>query len=604
MHNVIIVSEKSAIMLQEYKTLFVPFENDGTISFCSWNESGRDLDSALPDLREIIKNKSEWRALVVVAPFNKEELKRQNPFDYEDDDEHLNGFRESEYPAVRLSHMLLGFPAIGVKNFEESISYIDKDSGERVTRYVKDVSEEEAKDLANIYQNDITKTFEEIAYSDSEYTAHKELTDKYSGFEERPQEVLLTTLRYLGEDHAKSIIFSAWEDKLESQSSMFWKRNNYSSGTRFLCYEVSKTDYMSQQREMFEFWSCILCLALNRIKPSTLQAYRLYDMSIDWDYDELGNSINRHLNQLNAIDGAIDERLNRTQVNYDEKKSNLVFNQDVQIILESDNLNQLLMDEFRLNLASDYPQSEKEVWLRDINAKKKEIDSFLKAPKRAISRAIVQLRDKLNTYKFLDKELSLYQIEDLKDYMNNLKREMITMNVESVVERKKIEREIALNSKKVERAMDERLSVKKILLAFSLTTIAILIGYFPNMLFSYRENAVVFTQSIIEFLVTELIIISVGIVSLFYLKNRLKEKIDAYNNGIRDVISKMKKGVKTYQDYLSALSNYMKAKAYIDVDQKREETKTGLMHLLYLHKRWIAKTARKVEQWRVSFWHR
>lgn len=588
-------------MLQAYRSLFAPYENKGLISFCLWNESGKDIESALPDLAEIIEDKPEWRAIVVVTPHDKSELMHQNPFDYVGANQNRVVLQESEHAVIRLSHMLLGFPALGTKAFEESISYVDELSGEKIIRPVNALSAEQIKELANNDQTSFKKVFTEVNYSEKEILAYNKVAQKYSGFEDRPQEVLMTTIRLLGEDYTKVQLVNAWQDKLESQSSGFWKRNNYSSGTRFLCYEVTKTDYVSQEKEMFEFCVCILCLAINRINPSTLQAYRLYDMRVNWDEAVFGEVINRHLNELNAIDDAISERLDRTQINYDNKKTDLLFSQDVQIVLENDDVNSLLMNDFKLNFASDYPFDEKVRWIEQVHNKKKAIDSFLKQPRRAVSRAIVEMRNKLNSYKFLDKELSLYQIEDLNDYMRDLKSDMTVMNTESILDREKFENSMERQSKKVQRIMNSRLTVKKILLAFGLAFIVLLVGYFPFLFFSFKESSIIFSQSIIIVFLAAIFMTLAGFIALFGLRQALYKQIERYNNSIRKVVSRMKKDLVAYQNYLSCLTNYMKAKALINSVAKREANKTNLTELLYLHKRWIDKTKKKVERWRIAF---
>ena len=50
MHTVIILSKHSSDLLRDYRYLFQPFVDKGTISFCDWNESGTDVHTSLPDL--------------------------------------------------------------------------------------------------------------------------------------------------------------------------------------------------------------------------------------------------------------------------------------------------------------------------------------------------------------------------------------------------------------------------------------------------------------------------------------------------------------------------------------------------------------------------
>lgn len=50
MHTVIILNKQSSDLLKDFRFLYKPFVDEGTISFCDWNEAGTDLKSAVPDI--------------------------------------------------------------------------------------------------------------------------------------------------------------------------------------------------------------------------------------------------------------------------------------------------------------------------------------------------------------------------------------------------------------------------------------------------------------------------------------------------------------------------------------------------------------------------
>ena len=43
MHTVIILNKQSSDLLKDFRFLYKPFVDEGTISFCDWNEAGTDL---------------------------------------------------------------------------------------------------------------------------------------------------------------------------------------------------------------------------------------------------------------------------------------------------------------------------------------------------------------------------------------------------------------------------------------------------------------------------------------------------------------------------------------------------------------------------------
>ena len=65
MHTVIILNKQSSDLLKDFRFLYKPFVDEGTISFCDWNEAGTDLKSAVPDIYKCIKGKPDWRAIVL-----------------------------------------------------------------------------------------------------------------------------------------------------------------------------------------------------------------------------------------------------------------------------------------------------------------------------------------------------------------------------------------------------------------------------------------------------------------------------------------------------------------------------------------------------------
>ena len=64
MHTVIILSRHASELLQDYRFLFKPFVDNGTVSFCDWNESGTDLKTAVPE-REL-----DWTQTPSFIPSN------------------------------------------------------------------------------------------------------------------------------------------------------------------------------------------------------------------------------------------------------------------------------------------------------------------------------------------------------------------------------------------------------------------------------------------------------------------------------------------------------------------------------------------------------
>ena len=84
-------------------------------------------------------------------------------------------------------------------------------------------------------------------------------------------------------DNTAQEIAAAWELRLESESSEFWHRNRYPSICRFLTCDVVNQRHSLYCGSVFKLWCVVLLLALNQVEASTLQAYRLYNVSVELD---------------------------------------------------------------------------------------------------------------------------------------------------------------------------------------------------------------------------------------------------------------------------------------------------------------------------------
>ena len=70
----------------KYYIYLKPFLDNEEFAFCKWDTSGNTLNEAVPELKEIIGNKNEWRAIIVndSSTWNFEAVNKRNPFNYVD----------------------------------------------------------------------------------------------------------------------------------------------------------------------------------------------------------------------------------------------------------------------------------------------------------------------------------------------------------------------------------------------------------------------------------------------------------------------------------------------------------------------------------------
>jgi hypothetical protein len=149
LHTVIITEPdvRSKLKLDKYAHFFAPFEREGTVCHCRWNKGAEKIEDALyPKLYDVIENHPEWRVIILVNSPAKEELyDPDNPFDFkcnhakieksQDGNDKEIPIQEGDLflernksPLVELTHMLAGFPSLGVRNYDTGYVYYNNDT--------------------------------------------------------------------------------------------------------------------------------------------------------------------------------------------------------------------------------------------------------------------------------------------------------------------------------------------------------------------------------------------------------------------------------------------------------------------------------------------
>ena len=70
----------------KYYVYLKPFLDNDSFAFCQWNTEGKSFDEAMPELKNIIRNKKEWRAIIVndSSTWDFNLVDRRNPFNFVD----------------------------------------------------------------------------------------------------------------------------------------------------------------------------------------------------------------------------------------------------------------------------------------------------------------------------------------------------------------------------------------------------------------------------------------------------------------------------------------------------------------------------------------
>ena len=596
MYTVIILNKQSSDLLRDYKFLFKPFVDKGVIGFCDWNDAGTDVKTSVPDLCNLIKGKKDWRALIVntdsiygyegsCAP------KKNNPFDYSECDNNPLP-HESEIPLIRLTHMIGGYTSLIPKEFEKGYEYYDLEKGEKVRVKESELSEEEINNLSEEH-DDVESVYFEKEVDDEVNILQKSMIDKYLFSDIRPIEIDMISTRRKADHSERAVIEESWKNHLEMTSSNFWETNKYPNNCRFLVYDITNQDNSFYKKELTEFWLSVLTFATNKVAASTLQAYRLYKIQIDVAKDLLQGTLNAHLNKLNAVYAFIKEQISlRPESSFDVDEE-VVSRQTIPVTIEKNESKELFMNFSRIGLCKDCPEEEQIFWKTQIKQKKNNFEKYIKTPRRIIDKAANYLKKKTEGFKDESYVLDQFQVDDLKETMENLEFDIISSEVQRMIDKKSVDKKLFEIDKAVKKEIGFRMSKKTAIMGGIIMLLLCLGGYVPYLISAYNigsDNFFVALGSVLAILFVSAI---GGFIALFLQRKKIVDIMNEYNILMRNVVNDLRSYAGKFEDYFSDICTYMKAKSILDGTKKKNFGTDSSTNILLMHKKAIAVAADK-----------
>ncbi len=608
MHTVIILNQRAMELIKEHRTLFTPFVEDGSISLCSWNESGTDLKSAVPDLPQKIRGKSEWRALVIhhpLYPESEEELPfhRKNPFDFKVNYGREEEIEESKIPLIRLTHMLCGYPELGVKNFVKAYTYKDEKTGAKRVIRASEMTKERYRALSEEQFYQIQTTFLREDYTKEEKEKYRELTRRYRLSEDRPTELLLIGTRPPVKEELHREIQGFWKNHQESESSEFWKRNHYPSISRFLCFSLSDAKNSAYRRDLFRFWLSVLTIALNKIPPSYLQAYRLYRLDAEVSPEEMKQVLSLHLSKLTAARDAVYEQLTLHASAFDRKteEQDLLSAEPVSILYDRLDTSTVQVDEKLFGLSRDCPTDEYALWVKESEEKRNGLFRLLRAPIRAVDGATEYLRERALDFRDQEYDFSDVDKSELEDEISRLEDQVLLARTRDILDTKKAKKRLLKADSTVKKEIHGRMPKRTVILCGAAALACVFAGYLPYCIRSFSAGVSATGASLLVTLSALLVVAAAGLLSLLVLRKRLCEKISGYNREIRRVLERLNDGMTKLEGYLTDVCTLRKLKEAQKQLSHRQKEQFSIKSVLRAHYRSLEHMLKEETEWCVVF---
>lgn len=576
MYSVVILNSRTSDAFAEYHPLFLEALRNGSIGLCRWNEDGRTIDAALPELRELTDDKEDWRAIIVrfedeepMAGFSSD---HRNPFDFDEVDSWEETVTESNNPLIRLTQMLGGVP-MPEKRFR-SRKIIEPDKAPRVVYEPVDDGERDA--------------------------SYRALSRKYEFDGKQPESIILITLRkgYRPEDN----ISASWEYHKESYSSNFWKNNHYPSICRFLVYDFNVAGPVQRTADEFGFWTAVMLISLNKIDSSTLQAYRLYTVKPLFDKEEMEETFQRTVDRLRLSRKTIRESMKResiTQLSTEPELPDYGYEVNVELDLPRRKESEVNSKGFGMTsrgIASDIAS-----W----NNKRRSAEDSLRENVRRAERILDQEAERMKEFSVYDPEevkpLNVYQREDIIRETRDYYRDIVEIQGELPTDRITEGDESEEVSERVVDYLRGRVSRKPAITAVCIAAALLVLAQIPAVINIVRYDVGSVLAVLGSVLLGLILILLSAFIVLFIQRVELSKRVYAYNRLLFNAFNRLTNSARNYSDYLTAIVSHSRGVSYLDIAEGMERGQDDLKVVKLRHIRSIDILLERIREWGTAY---
>jgi hypothetical protein len=602
MFTVVLVRHRARHVFARARTLFEPFEEEKLVAFADWNESprARTLEDAVPGIRALIRGKREWRVVIVDSPVDEgpDEADPENPFDYRDNEPGA-GFEpaldESPHPLVRLTHMLLGFPAMGPKGFEAVYSYIDPTRHDGVRREVRasdlagpdgelPSAAEVRKQLAGMH--DFQVHYVELKRTPEDLARYEAMKSRYDFRGNRPLEVVLVSPRRPPEADPHAQLRAAWSTDRGQVPSRFAERNGYPAGTRFAVYDLHDPEHSDYEQDLLGFWLSVLTVAVNELPPSAFQADLVYRLGVEIDVPALVATLNTHLSRLGTVRDRIDSVFRNPVRRPTTDLAELLVAQEIPVDFDSLGSERIAASVDRYSLATDVPFGESSRWWTEYADIVKRVEALLRKPRRVLAAAVYDARVKAQLLPETEIELSQFEREDLEDDLGRQVRALASPATAELLDRKAVRRMLERHHRAILQVIATRLHSSTILVATGVALAAWVLGMSPYVIQSASKGGPALGDALLVSALGLVVVLAGGVGALLSQRARLLSRIRDLNRDLRDIRTQVHGGAATFGRYLTDLSTYMRARSLLRGSIVREEQeRTRLQQLQHANLR-------------------
>lgn len=527
MFTVILYDQKMNEFLKEYMSFIQPFASRNDFALCRWNPAGTTINEAMPDLYDIVGERKEWRAIVLHHLFKDAS---ENPYDFFKGDESAEEIEKNDL--IRLTHMLSVIPR------KVTITQKEEDVAETFYKFNKKVSYSVEDNDKPYYKDNIADYYLECY---------------------RPVQITLVATRKIvdGKNY-----FSQERGNLSGQvESLFWDRNDYPSNVRFVVYDLHARGDKISRKDVFELVNAILVLAVNDMFVLKMEAYKFYKMSVEIEKAVLEKMLEEFQNDMYNIASEINKF--RVLLASSKVKEQLPgelpkLDEEYEIQFPAQEASEMMASYHGYGLAKDCPTLDIKKWKHEMDISDEAFENFKKQPLRCLKRSINEYREiekiKNKPVKGMFDE---YQLEDLKEKMETLEREMFDLEIGSSLDYANENKLRNSFKKAVQTYMGIRMPKSEMIVAGLFALLVYLAGFIPYIITTAR-NKEALGQVVLIVAVSMGVLILCGLFAMWLKLRGLIHLIANYNGQINKIIELSKVNQERFKQYVTKAFNYRK----------------------------------------------
>jgi len=565
----------------KFHPLFLEARNNERIGICRWIESGTTIDTAVPELLAMTSDKSEWRAIIVHMYSEAEMLgysvNPANPFDFDINRKKLpvSAWEENKVPLIRLTQLIGGVPV-------PQLNFTPKEI------------HEPGKAPRIIYKPD---------RNEDEEALYEQIAEKYRYQGKPPSEIILISIRK-SPCTPKDVVENAWQFHNEYSSDEFWKINCYPSVCRFMFYEMERQGPVVEVADIFRFWSSVMLLSVNKIAPSSLQAYRLYRFNIHVNPDQISLCFQETLRRLLGARTYISQNI-RQEANFSSDIAQILPDYDIDVPVPFVDVKHRKKDGIKhkeFGLIPNSVHSELGKWNSMKKLEDEKTKTELDISEQSLDRTADKVRDFMTFSESGSFKVDKFQLMDVKAKLDGVYRDVLRIQSELPKASLEYEDDLHEADKSVRDKILERLSKRKAFCGYGVVAgLALLLS--TSTVYFYMQHELGSILSMVILVALCLFVPAmIEIAVLLHQRRHLRKKVLEYKKKHSDLMVKLHNNVSLYSDYMSGIATHARGSSFLRTVQKQKMLKENSYTSKQKHIRDINMFIANLEDWHVAFY--